>query len=140
MKRTNAALVGRVLSNRWTIVRPLGTGGTASVYEAVHRNGRRAAIKVLHPELADQRVARKRFQFEGYATNRVRHPNAVAIFDEGVEADGTAFLVMELLEGQSLAQSLRGGMTFPVTVVAMIALAVLDVLTSRTSRAWCIGT
>ncbi len=103
-------------------------GGTAAVYEAVHRNGRRVAIKVLHPELLNERVPRKRFASEGFAANRVGHPNAVAIFDDGVEPDGTVFLVMELLEGYSAAKSLREGRNLPVLAVASIALAVLDVL------------
>ena len=128
MKRTDATLVGRVLSGCWTLIRPLGTGGTAQVFEAVHRDGRRVAIKVLHPELAEQRVARKRFQSERYAANRVRHPNAVAILGEGVEADGTVFLVMELLDGYSLAKPLREGTALPAPAVAWIALSVLDVL------------
>jgi serine/threonine protein kinase len=103
-------------------------GGTATVYEAVDRMGRRFAIKVLHPELASHRVARKRFQSEGYAANRVGHPNAVAILDDGVDHDGTVYLVMELLDGHSLAKPLNEGRALPVRVVAMVALGVLDVL------------
>jgi serine/threonine-protein kinase len=121
-------MIGRVLAGRWTVVKELGVGGTAAVYEAVHRNGRRVAIKVLHPELLNERVPRKRFAVEGFAANRVGHPNAVAIFDDGVEPDGTVFLVMELLEGYSAAKSLREGRNLPVLAVASIALAVLDVL------------
>ncbi len=121
-------LVGRVLGERWTLVRLLGTGGTASVYEAVHRNGRRVAIKVLHPALARERVARKRFQSEGYAANRVRHPNAVAIMDDGEDPDGTVFLVMELLDGYPLVTPLNEGRALPVPAVAMLASSVLDVL------------
>ncbi len=123
-----ATLVGRVLGQRWTLVRLLGAGGSASVYEAVHRNGRRVAIKVLHRDLARDRVARKRFLTEGYAANRVRHPQAVAIMDDGEEPDGTVFLVMELLDGRSLATTLAEGMSLPVSVVATVAAGVLDVL------------
>ncbi len=88
------------------LVKQLGAGGTGTVFEAVDRVGLRYAIKVLHPELANQRVARKRFQSEAYAANRVGHPNAIAILDDGIEPDGTVYLVMELLEGSSLTQLL----------------------------------
>ena len=122
------ALVGRVLGGRWTIVRTLGVGGTAVVYEAVHRNGRRVAVKVLHPELAINASVRRRFQSEGYAANRVLHPNAVAVLDDGEEPDNTVYLVMELLEGRSLAARLSEGTALPVDVVASAAMALLDVL------------
>ena len=127
-KRDPAEMIGRVLAGRWTLVRELGVGGTATVYEAVHRNGRRVAIKILHAELLDQRVPRKRFAAEGLAANLVGHPNAVAIFDDGVEPDGTVFLVMELLEGCSIAKSLRERRSLPALAVANLAIGVLDVL------------
>ncbi|HKO48921.1 MAG TPA: serine/threonine-protein kinase [Polyangiaceae bacterium] len=120
--------IGRVLGGRWTIVREIGAGGTASVYEAVHRNGRHVAIKVLHRELVDNRLARRRFESEGHAANRVRHPDAVAILDDGLDADGTVFLVMELLDGYSMTTPLRDGRVLPMVVVSMIASSVLDVL------------
>ena len=126
--------IGRVLGDRWTIVREIGVGGSASVYEAVHRNGRHVAIKVLHPELVGNRVARRRFESEGYAANRVRHPDAVAILDDGLDADGTVFLVMELLDGYSLTTPLREGRMLPIVVVGMIASRVLDVLAAAHER------
>lgn len=133
-QRASASLLGRVLGQRWKVVREIGTGGTATVYEAEHRNGRRVAIKVLRAELLDNRVARRRFESEGYAANRVDHPNAVAILDDGVEPDGTVFLVMELLDGYSLATPLREGRTLPVVVIGMVALGVLDVLAAAHER------
>lgn len=120
--------VGRVLGGRWTVVRALGAGGIATVYEAVHRNGRRVAVKVLHPELAHSPSIRRRFQSEGYAANRVQHPNVVAVLDDGEEPDGTVYLVMELLAGRSLAAYLSDGTEFTVNCVASIGIAVLDIL------------
>jgi len=119
---------GRILAKRWTVTRTLGVGGTGTVYEAVHRNGRRAAVKVLHPELANHPTIRNRFSSEGYAANRVRHPNAVAVLDDGEEADGTVYLVMELLEGQSLANLLSQRGALPLSEVVAAALSVLEVL------------
>lgn len=117
-----------MLAKRWTLCKPLGAGGTGTVYEAVHRNGRRVAVKILHPEFANHSNIRKRFSSEGYAANRVQHADAVAVLDDGEEPDGTAFLVMELLEGRSLAKMLaeRGPLSTGEVVAA--ALATLDVL------------
>jgi eukaryotic-like serine/threonine-protein kinase len=119
---------GRVFAKRWTITKTLGVGGTSTVYEAVHRNGRRVAVKVLHSELASHPTIRKRFSSEGYAANRVQHPNAVAVLDDGEEPDGTAFLVMELLEGQSLARALSERGALSVGEVVAAALSTLEVL------------
>jgi len=117
-----------VLAKRWTLTKTLGVGGTGTVYEAVHRNGRRVAVKVLHRELRHHPLIRRRFASEGYAANRVRHPNAVAVLDDGEELDGAAFLVMELLEGRSLAKVLSERGPLPVNEVVAAALATLDVL------------
>lgn len=119
---------GRVLAHRWTLSKTLGVGGTGTVYEAKHRNGRRVAVKVLHPELSHHATIRKRFSSEGYAANRVRHPDAVAVLDDGEEADGTAFLVMELLEGRSLAKVLSDRGALPEAEVIAVAIATLEVL------------
>ncbi len=92
---------------RYDLVRQLGLGGMGAVYEGVHRDLRkRAAIKLLHPQLAQSREVRTRFLREGQAASRVRHPNVVDVYDVGVEGD-VPFLVMELLVGESLAVLLR---------------------------------
>lgn len=102
--------VGRIVAGRWRIERLLGTGGMAAVYEAVHRNGRRVAIKLLHPHLAaDDRIVR-RFFAEASLANGIHHPAVVGFYDEGLDEDRSAFLVMELLRGESLeALRLRCG-------------------------------
>ena len=91
--------------------RLLDVGGMGAVYEATHRNGRRAAIKVLHTRFARDPEVRKRFLREGYVANKIGHPGAVAILDDDTAEDGSPYLVMELLEGESLAgwlQRVRG--------------------------------
>jgi serine/threonine-protein kinase len=102
-----------VLSDKWTLERLLGIGGMAAVYAARHRNGARAAVKVLHPDLSRHREVRERFLREGYAANRVDHPGAVKVMDDDQVAEGpdagTAYLVMELLEGESLQDRLERG-------------------------------
>src|SRR5215831_11119496 len=100
-----AERVGRVLNEKWKLERLLGVGGMAAVYAARHRNGARAAVKMMHPELSRHREVCERFRREGYAANRVDHANVVKVLDDDVVASGPdagiAYLVMELLEGQS---------------------------------------
>src|SRR5687767_11104726 len=99
--------VGSLLCNKWRLARILGCGGMSVVYQAVHRNGKQVAIKVLHPELAVRSSTRRRFLREGYIANRVGHPGAVSVLDDGVDDDGTVFLVMELLEGETVGAQLK---------------------------------
>jgi eukaryotic-like serine/threonine-protein kinase len=127
-RRIRNSLIGRVLAERWTITHELGAGGTATVYAADHRNGCQVAVKVLHPELAFHPVVRRRFLLEGYAANRAGHPNAVRVLDDGEDADGTVFIVMDLLRGQSFASRLRERGALPVAEVVSAMISVLDVL------------
>ncbi|RYE89900.1 MAG: serine/threonine protein kinase, partial [Myxococcales bacterium] len=119
---------GRWLGDRWLLARVLGVGGTSAVYEATHRNGRRAALKVLHPQWAMMPTARRRFLREGYISNRVEHPAVAAVLDDGETADGEAYLVLELLEGESLAAVLAQAGRLPTARAVEIARAVLEVL------------
>src|SRR5215470_12305286 len=96
------ARVGAVLRGKWRLERLLGVGGMASVYAATHRNGKRGAVKMLHLELSLHEAARARFLREGYVANAVGHPGAVSVLDDDVAEDGSVFLVMELLDGETL--------------------------------------
>jgi serine/threonine protein kinase len=126
---THEARIGQILQGKWQIDRLLGVGGMGAVYEVTHRNGRRAAIKILHARYALDRDIRKRFLREGYVANKIDHPGAVAILDDDVLADGSPFLVMELLDGESLASRLgrEGGRVAPTEAVA-IAGQIVEVL------------
>jgi serine/threonine-protein kinase len=108
--------------------RLLDIGGMASVYVATHRNGNRVAIKVLHDIFAEQDIPRQRFLEEGYIANKVGHPSAVTVLDDDVLEDGTPFLVMELLVGESLEERLKRTSVLSPTAVLLIADRVLDVL------------
>ncbi|MDI3285877.1 serine/threonine-protein kinase [Polyangium sp. 15x6] len=124
------ARVGQVLRGKWRLDRLLGVGGTACVYAATHRNGKRGAVKLLRAELATDEEARRRFLREGYVANRIEHPGAVAVLDDDSAEDGAVFLVMELLEGQNLEERGRahpGGRLHP-SEVAFVAERLLDVL------------
>ena len=120
--------VGTVLHGKYRLDALLDVGGMSAVYAATHRNGARAAIKLLHRALSAHEDVRERFLREGYAANKVGHPGAVRISDDDVADDGAVFLVMELLEGESLDARLRRlGPLAPFEVLA-VADAVLDVL------------
>jgi serine/threonine protein kinase len=121
-----------MLDGKWTLERLLGQGGMAAVYMARHRNGARAAVKILHPHLARHQEVRERFLREGYAANRVEHPGAVRVLDDDVVAEGpdrgAAYLVMELLEGESLQDRLERGPSMGEAEFLRIAESVLEVL------------
>ncbi len=128
------ARIGRVLRGKWKLDELLGIGGMAAVYSATHRNGKRVAIKVLRAEAALVPDVKARFLREGYLANKVGHPGALSIMDDDVEEDGTVFLVMELLEGETLEQRWQRQGTLPWEEVLPIAHQVLDVLTAAHAR------
>ncbi|MCC7542315.1 MAG: serine/threonine protein kinase [Deltaproteobacteria bacterium] len=105
----------------YEIVRPIGGGGMGSVYEALHVGlGKRVALKTLHAGLTSDRECVERFLREGRASARLRHPNVVDVTDVGVH-DGVPFLVMELLEGDSLADILeREGPLSPARALELL--------------------
>jgi serine/threonine-protein kinase len=123
------ARIGHILTGKWLLERLIEVGGMSAVYAARHRNGRRAAIKMLKTEFARDSGVRKRFLREGYVANKIDHPGAVAILDDDVSEEGVPFLVMELLEGESLAAwLLRAGGRLPIAEVLAIAEQLLEVL------------
>jgi hypothetical protein len=109
--------VGEILDGKLRFGRLIGAGGMGTVYEASDvGTGRPVAVKLLHPFLAAG-SGLTRFQREAQAAANVRHDNIVAVHEFGVAADGTAFIVMELLEGEDLRHSMRQG-PLPVTSAA----------------------
>src|SRR3954468_7032140 len=98
-----AAMIGLKINN-YEIKSLLGEGGMGAVYLAVHPFlGRRAAIKILRKELALNEQAVMRFMNEAKAANAIRHPNIIDVIDVGSLDAETVYLMMELLEGESLA-------------------------------------
>ncbi|WP_394833966.1 protein kinase [Pendulispora rubella] len=124
------ARIGSVLRDKWRLDSLLGVGGSAAVYAATHRNGKRGAIKLLHPELSVQTDFVTRFLREGYVANKIEHPGAVSILDDDHTEDGTAFLVMELLEGYTLERRLRKQSAFPVYDALKIVEDLLDIVSA----------
>jgi eukaryotic-like serine/threonine-protein kinase len=127
--------VGRTLNDRWRLDSLLGVGGMASVYAATHRNGNRVAIKILHPELSGYEELKERFLEEGYAANNVAHPGVVAVYDDGTSEDGCVYLVMELLDGETL-QARWQRMPFAFSPRDILALGdqILEILEAAHSK------
>ena len=130
------ARVGSVLNDKYRLDRVLGVGGMAAVYSATHlRNASRVAVKLLHPEMAADSNVRARFLREGYAANSVEHPGTVRILDDDTAEDGSVFLVMELLEGETLDHRWeRSGHRLGAREVARLMYQVLDVLAAAHAK------
>ncbi|HEX2730938.1 MAG TPA: serine/threonine-protein kinase [Polyangiaceae bacterium] len=94
---------GQLINAKYRIVRLIGDGGMGSVYEARHEVlGHRVALKFLHPEIASQPALSQRFLQEARLSAAIDNPHIVRVTDVDTSADGGAFLVMELLQGESL--------------------------------------
>ncbi len=111
-------MIGEQFGN-YRAISLLGEGGMGAVYLAEHPGiGRRVAVKVLHKNYIRDENLLTRFLNEARAANAIRHPNIIEILDSGTIADGTPFLVMELLEGESLGTRIRrlGALPIPTAV------------------------
>lgn len=100
-------LVGRVLDGRYHVESRLARGGMATVYLALDRRlDRTVAVKVMHPQLAEDEEFVSRFIREAKSAARLSHPNVVAVYDQGAD-DGTVFLAMEHVAGRTLRDLMR---------------------------------
>ncbi len=126
--RRAKARVGQTVRGRWHLDSLLGIGGMASVYAATHRNGKRVAVKMLHPELSASPEMKQRFIDEGYAANTVGHPAAVSVLDDDESDDGAVFFVMDLLEGESLESRIRRRAKLDPDELLLVIDVLLDVL------------
>jgi serine/threonine protein kinase len=128
------ARVGRILKGKWRLDALLGIGGMAAVYAATHRNGNRIAVKMLHPQLSNEGEIRERFLREAYVANSVGHPDVISIQDDEMDEDGAVFLVMELLEGETVEARFRRVGRLGVQEALWVADRVLDVLTAAHAK------
>ena len=118
---------------QYELIRQVGEGGMGRVYEARHvRIGKRVAIKLLSPRLARSEEMNRRFLREGIAACQIGHPNIVSVIDVGVH-EAIPYLVMELLDGDSLSQRLQTG-RLTVTEVADLLLPVTDAVAAAHGR------
>ena len=103
-------LVGRELGGRYRLLERLGRGGMGTVYRAVHTlMDKRVAVKVLRGDHADDPEAVARFHREARSASRLDHEHCIRVTDFGQSDDGLLYLVMELLDGESLGALLRRG-------------------------------
>ena len=127
-------LTGELIDERYQLNRKLATGGMASIYEALDtRLDRKVAVKIMHAHLAQDEQFVDRFIREAKAAAALSHPNIVAVQDQGWNRNGTPaiFLVMELIEGDTLREHLneqgrltiRDGVKFLLPVLSALAAA-----------------
>src|SRR5687767_9860806 len=125
----NDPRIGSTINGRYQLEAAIGEGGMATVYAARHRLvDRPCAVKVMNAALAKNEVIRERFRREAKAAQKLAHPNIIEIFDQGELEDGSLFLVMELLEGQTLSDlvmrdKLSLERTLPIAIQIARALA-----------------
>ncbi len=130
------SVVGTVLDGQYQIEGILGKGGMGAVYRARHiLLGDRVAIKLLPPEMRSNTEWLRRFQREGQAARRFRHPNAVTVYDLRTSSDGTIYLVMEYVEGSTLDAELKKRVRFTPAE----ALAALEPVMSVLNAAHAMG-
>ncbi len=116
--------VPHVIENKYRIDRRVGRGGMGAVYQARDmRLDRDVAIKVVRADLLDAAEARSRFRREAQIVVRLQHPGIVSVFDYGTFADGSAFLVMELVRGEDLRRVLQRDGAMPASRVLPIVSA-----------------
>ncbi len=124
---------GELIAGKYSVEEELGSGGMGSVYAARHSStGRRFAIKLLKPQLAGDAEAEARFLREARLASAIDHPAIVDVYDVGRHA-GSPYMVMKLLDGESLGERIKRGPLAPDEAIA-IMLPVLDGIAAAHER------
>lgn len=112
---------GTVVADKYRIEHILGSGGMGSVWLARHVDlGFLVAVKLIKPSLLTRKDSRRRFQIEAHAASQIDSPHAVRVFDYGETDDGVPYMVMEFLEGESLADCVSRRGAFSLEELARI--------------------
>jgi serine/threonine-protein kinase len=120
-REDRSPLLGCVVGDRYAVVGGLGHGGMGDIYRAVHlATGRHVALKVLRPDTRRESLLQARFSEEAHYAAQLGGPGTVALLDAGTDTDGRAFMVFELLRGQTLAELLDVHGTLPAERVATL--------------------
>jgi serine/threonine-protein kinase len=131
LKAQPDALLGRVFDGRFEVRTSLGQGGMGTVYRGWQLTvDREIAIKVIHPKLASDRIAVKRFLREARLSSRLSQPNIVNVYDFGQTEDGILYIAMELLRGHTLGRELEAMRPLPLRRVLTIGQQLCDALDS----------
>jgi serine/threonine-protein kinase len=129
-----ASLVGTSIGP-YRLLEKLGEGGMGAVYLAEHTAiGRKAVIKVLHPQYAQRPEIAQRFKNEARAANEVDHEDIVEVYDIGKTADGAPYIVMEYLKGRTLQELLRDDGVQPEPIVRAIGLRLARALAAAHAK------
>lgn len=114
-------LVGSIIADRYHVLKKLGEGGMGAVYLAEHvKMGRKSAVKVMNPGMANDPDAISRFNREAANASRINHPNVCAVYDFGETPDGMIYLAMEFIEGKSLTAIIHEAGALPPARAAEI--------------------
>ncbi|HEY0459220.1 MAG TPA: serine/threonine-protein kinase [Pyrinomonadaceae bacterium] len=126
--------VPQIIASNLRIENLLGRGGMGTVYRATHLTlDRVVAVKVINPEVAMNADVMQRFAREARLMAKLRHPRAAMIYDSGTLPDGRLFIVMEYVEGMTLADILKRDGKLPYKKAVDIAVSVCDVLSEAHS-------
>ncbi|AUX26977.1 uncharacterized protein SOCEGT47_075490 [Sorangium cellulosum] len=129
------SLLGRVIGDKYGVTAIIGEGGMGAVYEAEHLEiGRLVAVKVMHPRETQRREAVSRLEHEARIAGRIGHPNICEVYDMGRLPDGSPYLVMERLHGETLAQRIARCGAVPPYDLVDIMLQVLSALVTAHER------
>ena len=122
-------LIGQMVAERYQILSLIGEGGMGRVYLAEHvRMGRKSAVKVINPALATTADAISRFNREAANACKINHPNVAQVYDFGEMADGTLYLAMEFIDGETLDSVVAREGSLPPARAAQITKQVADAL------------
>src|SRR6185295_12825734 len=122
-------MIGQTFDRRFQIDARIAAGGFGAIYRATHiKSGQQLALKVLHRNLTGDPGVVARFRREGAALTRLRDPHTITAYELGESSDGTLYIVMELLHGESLYDRFRATGPLPWQRVFQIARAVCSSL------------
>jgi len=118
---------GALLDGKYEIIERLGAGGMGQVFKATHKYlGATRVIKVVHPQIVENKDAQDRFLREARAATKVTHPNVATMYDFAELPDGSHYMVSEFIDGENLAQRLRTRGTLPPKQAARIIIQTLN--------------
>lgn len=122
--------LGTTIGGRWQLVKLLGLGASAAVYRAVDQEGWRVAVKIMHSKFLRSEIVQQRFFREQQILDQIQHENTLRIFETSRTPEGIPFIVMELLEGVTLARLMhkRGEVPLELERVIEFSIPVLRAL------------